>query len=352
MALPPIFGNTWEEFVVNWCLGNAPVQDRPTAESALSALLRIWPEWEASLTPNVRGLVLISPAIENGLILSACENLDGFPNVLRRLKNGERVAHSELTFAARMVKAGYRPTLEPPLGTGLLDTRIPMAEGQVYCEVIAPETRDVIQEVRTAASALATILRDENKGRRVEVLLAVDIDQNVSAKVAEAVKIHPDSNEAWAIGEIAVASKRLAGDDANVGPTIPAPEAAAIIGAAQCSVDRGMRSAGIVRVPVTDTRAKRLLYGESHHFSRGEMNLLVMDVTKVVSGLKAWRHLIERCFQPGQNRRFGAVALFFSGITGEKMSAMQNWEVVKNPYAYKPIPESLLQKILAPGSGP
>src|SRR5580765_1648870 len=72
-------------------------------------------------------------------------------------------------------------------------------------------------------------------------------------------------------------------------------------------------------VPVTDTRAKRLLYGESHHFSRDEMNVLVVDVTKIVTSLNAWSHLIARCFQPEQNRRFGAVVLFKSGMTGEKL---------------------------------
>jgi len=59
-----------------------------------------------------------------------------------------------------------------------------------------------------------------------------------------------------------------------------------------------------------------------------------------------------RCFQPDQNRRFGAVVLFSTGITGEKMSVIENWEVVPNPYAYKPIPESLFRKILSPDSRP
>jgi len=132
----------------------------------------------------------------------------------------------------------------------------------------------------------------------------------------------------------------------------PSPDAAAIIGAAQCSIDNGVRTAGIVRVPVTDTRAKRLLYGESHHSSREEMNILVMDVTRVVSSLKVWSQLIERCLQPEQNQRFGAIVLFSAGISGERMAALQDWRAVWNPYAYKPIRESLLNKILVPNSRP
>ncbi|PYV62525.1 MAG: hypothetical protein DMG97_40240, partial [Acidobacteria bacterium] len=90
--------------------------------------------------------------------------------------------------------------------------------------------------------------------------------------------------------------------------------------------------------------AKRLLYGESHHFSREQMNILVVDVTRIVSSLKIWSQLIEKCFQPEQNRRFGAVVLFSAGITGDKMAPFQQWKVVRNPYATKAIPESLLRK--------
>jgi len=345
MALPPVFGTTWEEFLANWCLGNAPLEDRETVENALCALFRIWPEREAAIAGvNTRGLVLVSPAIENGIVLSACENLNGFENVLRRLKTGERSAYTELNFAARLVKAGFQPVLEPALGSGFLDTRIPMDAGDVYCEVIAPETSDAICEIRMAASALATTLKEQNAGRRVEVLLSVDIDETISSRVVEAVRLHPDSNETWPLETIALVSKRVYGDDANVGPTIPSPEAAAIVGTAQCSLNSGVRTAGIVRVPVTDTRAKRLLYGESHHFSREQMNILVVDVTRIVSSLKIWSQLIEKCFQPEQNRRFGAVVLFSAGITGDKMAPFQQWKVVRNPYATKAIPESLLRK--------
>ena len=72
---------------------------------------------------------------------------------------------------------------------------------------------------------MATILRDQNRGRRVEVLLYVDIDEHVSVKVAESVRSHPDSNEIWVLEATASISKRLTEGDANVGPTIPGAEA-------------------------------------------------------------------------------------------------------------------------------
>jgi hypothetical protein len=175
-----------------------------------------------------------------------------------------------------------------------------------------------------------------------------DIDEPTAARVVDAVGLHPVSDKIWPLDDIALISSRAAGDDPNVGPTIQGPEAAAIIGAAQGSLECGVRTAGIVRVPVTDARAKRLLYAESHHFSREHMNILVMDVSKCVTSLKAWGKLIENCLQPTQNRQFGAVILFFAGITGEKMTPRQEWRVVRNPHAYKPVPEVLLDNILRP----
>jgi hypothetical protein len=199
----------------------------------------------------------------------------------------------------------------------------------------------------SAASALALMLRDETIGRRVEVLLTVDINETVAEKVAKSVREHSESDQPWEIEVLAIVSKRLTGDDANVGPTIQVGESIAVIGAAQTLLRDGLRTAGIARVPVTDARAKRLLYAESHHFSECEMNILVMDMTKVVAGVKAWRPLIERCLQPDQNRRFGAVVLFSSGFTGEKMSPVQNWMAIRNQHAYKPVPNELLQTIEA-----
>ena len=108
MALPTIFGPTWEDFIANWCLGNPPPGERDNIEKSLSTLFRLCPEKvEALAQTPMRGLLLVSPAIHTGDVLSACESLNGFEKVVGRLKSGERAAYSELIFAARLVKAGH-----------------------------------------------------------------------------------------------------------------------------------------------------------------------------------------------------------------------------------------------------
>jgi hypothetical protein len=345
LPLPPIFGSSWEEFMANWSLGNPPSLDRETVETALSALNKLWPEREAMLVNGpTRGPLPLSSAMQHGTILAKCERLAGFENVLRRVRTGERSALSELTFAARLIEAGFEPVLEPPSKSGVLDTLVRSEYGDIYCEVIAPDMSDAIAEITNDASSLATQLRDQNTGMRAEVLFSVDIDKDNSKRVAEAVALLPALEDIQVVGEIAVVSKKQfeAGD--HIGASIPAPDSAGIIGNAQASELNGVRTVGIVRVPVSDARAKRLLSGESHHFSREEMNILVMDVTRIASSPQKWAELIGRCLQPNQNRRFGAVILLTSGVRAES-KVVHRWRVVRNPYAYKPIPEEFLQKI-------
>jgi hypothetical protein len=86
--------------------------------------------------------------------------------------------------------------------------------------------------------------------------------------------------------------------------------------------------------------------GETHHFSRDEMNILVMDVSKIVSNFDAWCEMIERGLQPNLNRRFGAVAVFTWGRIGEKMSTYDKWRIIVNPHAYRPVPKAVLDKII------
>ena len=65
-----------------------------------------------------------------------------------------------------------------------------------------------------------------------------------------------------------------------------------------------------VQHSMSDARAARLLEAEAKHFSKEEANLVVMDITRMPNGIKAFAPLVQRRFQPGLNRRFGAVALF------------------------------------------
>ena len=82
---------------------------------------------------------------------------------------------------------------------------------------------------------------------------------------------------------------------------------------------------------------------ETRHFSREEMNLLVMDIARVPDGMRRWSDLIQRRFQPTRNTRFGAVALIERRhING---SIENTVSVLRNAFALKPLPEKLLEDL-------
>ena len=175
------------------------------------------------MTKNgTRGLMVISPAIRHGIILSACENLKGFNNVLRRLRaDEERSAYIELMFAARLVKKGFSPVLEPPLAGKVLDAWISTDDGDVYFEVIAPEMSDAIREMKDSAWNLAGTLCQQNPGKSIEVLLSADIDEAGCERVIAAVREHALSDEIWELDSIGRITTRCRGNDQNViSPTI------------------------------------------------------------------------------------------------------------------------------------
>src|SRR4051794_21325393 len=116
MARRSDFGRNWQEVVAEWCSGVAPPLSAETGWDSLGVLERLWPQFlDKILTDGVKSRLVIADAAEYGTVISVCQNLEGFDNVIRRLRTGDKAALSELALAAALVKAGYSPTLEPEL---------------------------------------------------------------------------------------------------------------------------------------------------------------------------------------------------------------------------------------------
>jgi hypothetical protein len=107
-------------------------------------------------------------------------------------------------------------------------------------------------------------------------------------------------------------------------------------------------TAAIVRMSITDERAYRLLRKELSHFSPTERNIIVIRTTEVPGGMKRWGQSALRWFQPGRNRRVGAIILYEKVATWDPQYAVRQYgQVIENPYAYMPIPRSLYNAIWA-----
>ena len=135
-------------------------------------------------------------------------------------------------------------------------------------------------------------------------------------------------------------------------PSLPSPGMDPVLAAAVGRVEGTQATAGVIRMPLLDSRARRLLSAELHHFSRHTRNILAIDISGVSIGPKNWAPLIQRSFQPNQNRRIGAVIFFCRGMVGIPPATRQIWASVANEHAYRPIPTVFLDKLMSLDESP
>ena len=333
------FGAAWADVIRYWCLGSEPAEPPFTAWLALEALDRWWPEYvDGMIASPIRGLLMIVSAIHLGTVLRSCEHLVGFDAILRRVRLGEQGALTELVVAANLVSLGYQPELEPAVGASRLDAVVTVDGTPVYIEVISPERSEVMIEAHASIQALATRVRTENPARKIEVLLNVDVSEEVATRVCAFVSAAPLSADVQDIPAIGAATIEPADRTMVIAPRIQAPADVTVLGAASGSSDDG--SVTSVRMPITDHRVQRLLDGELHHFSRADVNLLAIDVSRSAGSIRGWSPLIERRFQPNLNRRLGAVVVFQVEKTTPAIG--HQWRAFRNPHALRPVPEALL----------
>jgi hypothetical protein len=292
------------------------------------------------------GLLYVAPLISLGLVLADSERLTGFGPVVTRLRAGEPSAFAELAVAAGLVRIGYPPTLEPPLGESVLDSVVNVDGRSVYIEVISPDTSAEMRAAREDVSQLATALVTSTAGTHTEVLLVGDPEGKHAAIAAAAARAPVDEqvHELPGIGQVR-RSANVPNVAPNLGPIIPNPDPRPVLACGRGQFNQDGGASATVRVPMTDNRAQRLLSAELHHFSRDEGNLLVVAVTRVPGGLDWWLPLVQRWFRPGRNTRVGGVALYDEGLVGAPLAARQRWRVVANPYARVRLPDALLEAL-------
>ncbi len=341
----------WSDFVAEWCLGVEPAQSPAEVEHAFDALRRLWPESLDRLqAQSTRGLSSVVGTIDSGLTLAACESLSGFGSVMSRLRRGEASALAELEFAQALIRCGYMPVLEPRLGSKILDCSVGIGAERVFAEVISPEQAAEIRDAQATVHRLASEIVERNRGTRSEILLTTDADAQFDAIVVAVASAPPDGSTRNVEGIGWVRRDFLGPQPPNVGPLIynPDPRPAVAVGTMRSDED-GLFTSVTVRLPITDERAHRLFSNELSHFSPEERNILVVRVGNVPGGMKGWRALASRWLQPNRNRRVGAVILYERAQVATQHPAVisQRWQVIQNPYAYKPVPRALINAISA-----
>ncbi len=342
------FGADWNEVVAKWYLGRPPRLAPERGWEALGIVERLCSErLDDALKPGVVVPALVSSVIETGFTLEACEGLVGFDPVLQRVRSTDRAALAELEFASALVRLGYTPVLGPPSLGGELDVVVEVENKNVYAEVICPELSDEMRDAFGTMTPFANELRDGNPGKNIDVYLLVEPDQRLKEAIADVVR-------AWNPGGAPIVHEipgaafiRCEPFSQNLTAFEPVEQPPEVPNLVVVAFTFGPTNAvrATVKMPLNDERVERLVAAERHHFSRDERNVLVVDVSGVPGGLKGWPTLIRRRLQPTINRRFGGVILF-EGLP-QGVDFVRRWRVLRNPYAYKPVPDSLLNRVAA-----
>jgi hypothetical protein len=352
--LPDAFGSTWVTFVDEWCLGAPPVSSPDVCARALHALTEHWPEHVQALVARpTRGLGVVLGAIDLGLVLADTASLVGFGPVLDRLRAGERSAFSELTVGATFLRLGFLPALEVAVEGKVPDLVLTVGSTLVYAEVIAPNRSEIVKAATDQISEIAGAMLAAGPGGSVELFLDFDPDSVDAATLSRTIADSPYIEQPMEIPSVGRFVKRPFSFPPIVTPTIDSRTSGTVLGVARAIVEGENGALVAVRLAVFDGRAKRLLAGELHHFSKNSSNVLVIDSGGVPGGVSDWVPSITRCFQPNQNTRISAVVLYQAGIIGNPLDFHRTWKVLPNPHAANPLPKVLLDALTAlPGKWP
>jgi hypothetical protein len=325
-------GSNWSDVVANWCLGVKPPIPDNTAWEALAIIERFWPErLDSIVTENGRGIAVIAPIIDLGIILTDCENLQGFADVFVRLKQNEGAAFSELFVASTLVRLGYKPTLEPSLNGKKLDAVISADSEEIYFEVISPIASQAIQQVIKEATEFVNQLLEQFPGTSTDIILFDMFSGEIKRKLVEFIKtMRPSYNENFEeLNHVAIIRHMLFRPEGT--PFNPSNRKGPKLGIAAANSNARVN---LVQPVLSDERLQRLMDDEAKHFSHEKINILMIDVSGIPQNFKAWRPLIKRRFQPGINRRFSAVILFQRKLI-TKGIIRTHWNILNNQYAYK-----------------
>lgn len=308
MAKRTDLGDDWAEVVRVWCAGETPAVDADRAWDALAAVERHHPDALSQVIDSApRGPWRIAALVHLGNNFACCERLEGFEGLAHRMRAGDEGATSELAVAAHLVRSGLVPILEPILGRNKLDALVEVEGEPIFLEVVNPQLSQPMRQAFEALEGVAGhLLEALAMGERLEVLLDVEPDSvaivpivrdGLVGVVRDGVTIHSVAS---------LGSVRLGPVDvAEAGIPVPGDREVLVVSA--FSLGPAGKKVATVRYPVSDERAQRVLYGESHQFSRDYRNVLVMDLSAVVGGFRRWPGLVARQLQPTRNRRFGAV---------------------------------------------
>ena len=339
------FARDWQELQAAWCLGGRLEVPADDAWEALRVLERLWLDHlTGTLGKSVRSPFILSWLVREGQTLRRCEKLENFAQVLHRVRNGDRGAMSELYLAAKLVDLGYEPRLEPYVHDRRPDVIVSEGGAEIIAEVVSPQFSEYGRQLNDRLSLLAHTLKSRCLGSSIEVFLLEDPVDEISQLVIEEVVQRWSGNRLGVMHLDGVASARIEPFTRQVTAFEPVHVDSHVkLGVVAFDLGPQLNTRVNVVIPFNDTRAGRLVDQERHHFRKGTLNLLVIDVSGIPNGLRKWGKLVSKRLQPSLNRTFGGVLLFQNEPS--PVNVLWRSTLISNPHAYAPLPTIFLSKL-------
>jgi hypothetical protein len=343
------FGQDWDEVIRDWCLGVSLPLESDTAWEALGVLEHLWPERLGEvLAGGERGYFEMAHLIDDGLTLAACQNLDGFEGVLKRIKESEQAALSELRFASALVNGGYKPVLDTEYHGKRPDALIIAENKEIFIEVITPEMSEDATQAREIASTLAQKLfqklANQTTPSRLEVYIISPDLHNLADEIVHFLDT-PGltlSETVHSLPNTALIKYSEPDPLHNIGPTIPIDNDFPAIGVVRAN---SIGNNVIVRLPFTDDRLELWMHRKRKQFSEDEVNLFVIDVSGVSASFKRWLPLARRRLQPNLNQRFSGIVLFYRYLDISTAAFIRAYHIEQHPNPYQKLPASLVNDL-------
>ena len=339
MGLLSSFGTDWNGFVTDYLLSSSSQFSEEEAELAIDALEKLWPERLAdAIQHDARGIAVMMPLLDDGLMLARAQAVPGFTGVMKRLRAGDDSAKAELCLAAHLVTKGQMPELEVPLENRVLDVRVETSGIPIYCEVIAPKLSDVMQETYSTLQKTATGILANHPGEIVECFIRGELSPSRVDEIIALAKSSQSDGTVVDHSGIGLA-RRFPVDTTASSSSVTPPDAPSpiLVVTNNRIIDNQLHAQTTLRLCLSDQRAARLMEAEAKHFPKTTANVVIMNVTRIPGGIETFASAIQRRFQPNLNRRFGAVILFdqFVQVPGV---CVKRWRILNNPHAYIPLP--------------
>jgi hypothetical protein len=349
---------SWNDIDREWLAGSVIAVEPTEAVDAFETVERLlgreWIETKRVYSIGSTGaLVETSGAgptlqvVSMGKKLRAVENALGAAQLIDRVKTGDRAAVSELTAIYLATVPGSEIEIGPDAQVGD-SVRRPdfkvrdQSEEWTYVEVTAPDEAETAERGKMILERIVSLLPTLPAGTGIEVFLLCEPNDGQVESLVSAVEraVHDGTPRVEEINGLALLTMSQGGPPGQLVLQDHGKVFQPRMGCARFELVGDQAKSIAVRIPYTDERAEAFITREARQLPTTAPGLIMIDMNRAQTGLKAWGPLIQRRLQPTQHTRVSAVCLFTQAIslTGDALKWQSTTRYIANRHARQLLP--------------